>query len=227
MGRTDDNSGMISLREWLLAIQAFLHGTALPEMPAFGGLAYLGLALLVLVEGPIATLLGAVAASAGLMRPAYVFASAAAGNLVADSLWYTLGYLGKMDWLVRHGRIFHIERRHVMRLENEIRRHARKMLLIAKLTASFSIPALIAAGMARVPWRRWFTAIFFGEMIWTGSLVVGGYYFSESLKKMERGVQIASIIGVVIVVVLLVRLAIRIGQRWQEANPQRTPGEAE
>jgi membrane protein DedA with SNARE-associated domain len=218
---------MISLHHWLLALHAFLHGTALPEMPAFGGWAYFGLAMLVLIEGPIATLLGAVAASAGLMRPAYVFASAAAGNLVADSLWYSLGYLGKMDWLIKHGRILHIERRHVMQLEHEIRQHARKMLLVAKLTASFSIPALIAAGMARVPWRRWFSVVFIGEMICTGSLVVGGYYFSESLKKMERGLQIASIAGVLIVLVLVTRLAIRLGKRWQEANLQQTAGEAE
>ena len=47
----------------------------------YGPMAHLGywnyvlLAILVAVEGPIATLLGAVAASAGLMRPILVFFS--------------------------------------------------------------------------------------------------------------------------------------------------------
>ena len=62
------------------------------------------MALLVVVEGPFATLLGAAAASAGWMRPGLVLIAAAVGNLTADSLWYTLGYAGKLEWVLRFGR---------------------------------------------------------------------------------------------------------------------------
>ncbi len=74
------------------------------QLPQLGFWTYIILALLVAVEGPIATLLGAAAASAGLMRPMPVFLAAAAGNLTADSLWYTLGYLGKTEWILHFGR---------------------------------------------------------------------------------------------------------------------------
>jgi hypothetical protein len=58
-----------------------------------------------MVEGPIATLLGAAAASAGLMRPVLVFIVAAADNLTADSIWYSLGRAGKPEWVLHFGRI--------------------------------------------------------------------------------------------------------------------------
>lgn len=78
--------------------------------------AYLLMAILVMVEGPIVTLAGAVAASSGFMRPELVFVSAAAGNLIADTLWYTLGYLGKMEWLHRYGSWFGVREEFIHRL---------------------------------------------------------------------------------------------------------------
>jgi membrane protein DedA with SNARE-associated domain len=68
-------------------------------------------------------------------------------------------------------------------------KHAARILFMAKLTVSFMIPSLIAAGLVKVPWRRWFPALFTGEMIWTGSLVLVGYYATEAIKRVEQGVE--------------------------------------
>jgi membrane protein DedA with SNARE-associated domain len=59
---------------------------------------YIVLAILVAVEGPLMTLLGAAASSAGFMQPGWVFIAAAAGNLSADLIWFSVGYLGKIEW---------------------------------------------------------------------------------------------------------------------------------
>ncbi len=166
--------------------------------------AYFFLAVFVMVEGPLATLAGAVAASAGLMKPFWVFASAALGNLTADSLWYGLGYLGKTGWLVRYGRWFGLKPEQVSRLEKDIHLHAPKILFIAKLTLGFSIPTLIATGMARVPLRRWLGFLVLAETLWTGTLVVLGYHFGRYLQTLEKGVQIAALVGSLIFVGLLI-----------------------
>ena len=171
---------------WLHTIWTNFQAGQFPELGVWG---YLLLALLVAVEGPIATLLGAAAASAGAMRPAFVFMAAATGNLTADTLWYTLGYAGKINWILHLGSRLGIRRRHLDRLEQGMHRHAAKILLVAKLTSGLVIPSLIAAGLARVPWRRWFPAILSAEMIWTGSLVLIGYFATEAIKKVERGVE--------------------------------------
>jgi membrane protein DedA with SNARE-associated domain len=186
--------------------QSFIYAIKSGQLPMLGNWTYLGLAVLVAIEGPVATMLGAVAASAGLMRPLLVFAAAAAGNLTADSLWYTLGYVGKLEWASRFGRRLGLKPQILERLEKGMCAHAPRILFVAKLTVSFMIPSLIAAGLVKVPWRRWFPALFAGEMIWTGSLVLIGYYATEAVKRVERGVEYAVLgLSLLFVIFMLVK----------------------
>jgi len=184
-------------------LQGFILAMRSGHLPQLGYWTYLVLAFLVAIEGPLATLLGAAAASAGLMRPWLVFISAAGGNLTADSLWYTLGYAGKLEWALRFGRRLGLHPEILDRLEKGMHEHAAKILFIAKLTVSFMIPSLIAAGLIKVPWRRWFPALFAGEMIWTGSLMLVGYYATEAIKRVQQGVEYL-ILGLSLVFVIFI-----------------------
>ena len=186
-------------------LQNFILAMKSGQLPQLGNWTYLGLAVLVAIEGPVATLLGAVAASAGLMRPWLVFLAAATGNLSADSLWYLLGYAGKLEWAYRFGRRLGVKPKLLERLEQGMCEHAPRILFIAKLTVSFMIPSLIAAGLVKVHWRRWFPSLFAGEMIWTGSLVLIGFYATEAIKRVEKGVEYA-LLGLSLVFVLFMLL---------------------
>ena len=179
-------------------LQNFVFVLRNSQFEQFGYWDYLLLAVLVALEGPIATLLGAVAASAGLMRPMLVFLFAAVGNLAADSLWYTLGYLGRIEWLFRGGRRLGVKREYLERLQRGMRKHTIKILFFAKLSVSFVIPALIAAGLVKAPWRRWFPALLGAETLWTGSLVLIGYYTTEAIKRVEQGVEYFILAGSVL-----------------------------
>jgi membrane protein DedA with SNARE-associated domain len=164
---------------------------------------YALLALLVALEGPFAIMLGAVAAAAGWLNPLLVFTSAAVANLITDILWYTLGSLGKTEWLLRHGRWLRLRREHLAQLEKDMQTHAPRVLLVTKLTSSMVIPSLIAAGLARVNWRRWFWIVLITECARTGLLVFLGYYFARSIRNLEFGMQMAAITGAVVVLTLL------------------------
>jgi membrane protein DedA with SNARE-associated domain len=203
------NGILDSINQFWVAIQT---GSGVP----WGPTSYLLLAVLVFLEGPIATLLGAAASSTGLMNPWLVFASASAGNLSADIVWYSLGFAGRTDWLVRHGRWIKLRNTHIDHLKRDINLHARKILLAAKLTASFSVPALIAAGMARVPWRRWFTTVFGAEVIWTGGLVLIGYHFTLSISRMEAWLKVVAIAAFVLFVFMIGRYGLRFLEKWGE-----------
>ncbi|HEY5268760.1 MAG TPA: hypothetical protein VII97_00320 [Anaerolineales bacterium] len=193
--------------------QSFIQALRSGQLPQLGTWTYILLAALVAVEGPIATLLGAAAASAGLMKAGWVFVAAAAGNLTADSLFYTLGYIGKIDWLLRFGKKLGIQADVLARLENGMREHTTRILFVAKLTLSLMIPALLAAGLVKAPWRRWFPAIFTGEMLWTGSLVLIGFYTTEAIKRVERGVEYAALGGAVVFVIFLILVGRRVVKR--------------
>jgi membrane protein DedA with SNARE-associated domain len=174
------------------------------QLPEVGRWNYLLLAALVAVEGPIATLLGAAAASAGLMRAPLVFFSAAAGNMVADSLWYLLGYTGKIETALRLGRLVGLRRKHVLRLTNAMEKHGLKILFFAKLTAGFMIPSLISAGLIRLPWKRWFPVLALGEAIWTGLLVLIGFYTTEAIKVVSKDITyIVLIVSIIFLVAII------------------------
>ncbi len=188
------------------------------QIPEWGSWSYLALALLVAVEGPVATLLGAAAASAGVMRPDLVFLAASAGNLTADSLWYLVGYAGKIEWLFRFGQRLGLNRHHLEQLEKMMQTHSIRVLFFAKLSMSLMIPSLVAAGLVRVPWRRWFPAVFGGELIWTGALVLIGYFATEAIKQIEQGLEYLILIGTIAFVVFIVVLSRRM-LRESQAQP--------
>ncbi|MBN1431062.1 MAG: VTT domain-containing protein [Anaerolineae bacterium] len=163
---------------------------------------YLVLVVIVAVEGPIATLLGAAAASAGYLQLNGVFAAAFVGNLTADLSWYTLGYLGKIEWILRLGKRFGLNPKLLEHVQQGLADHATKLLIVAKLTAAFTIPMLIAAGLSRLPLKRWLPGYMVAEAIWTGGLVAVGFYATEAITQVEHGIQGLSIIaGLVFIIV--------------------------
>jgi membrane protein DedA with SNARE-associated domain len=176
---------MSALLALLQNFSSFLRSGQITQL---GDWIYLLLALLVAIQGPTAILLAAAGASAGWLNPVLVFVTAAASDLIADMLWYTLGYAGKSEWIFRVGRRLGIQGETLERLEQAMYEHAGKIVFMAKLTISLVVPTLIAAGLIKVRWRRWFPAVICGEMICTGSLVLVGYFAAEAIKRVEQSV---------------------------------------
>lgn len=201
------------------AVDTFWRNLQSGNFQEWGAWNYVILTLLVVVEGPIATLLGAAAASAGFMRLPAVFLAATVGNLLADTGWYALGYFSNEEWLLHYGRWLGLRRRHLERLQRGMRRHARKILIVAKLSAGFVIPTLIAAGLARVPLRRWLPIVFVGEMVWTTVLVVVGFYATEAIKRVEVGLHYLAIFGAIVIGFTILYLG------RKRLNPEQSVGE--
>jgi membrane protein DedA with SNARE-associated domain len=178
--------------------------TLLGQITSWGSWPYFLIAIMVAVEGPITTLAGAVAASAGYLNPVLVFLAAAIGNLTADTLWYSLGYLGKIEWLMHYGGWLGIKESSLASLQKDIHAHIHKILFVAKLTLGFVIPTLIAAGLARVPFKRWFGVLFAAECIWTGGLVLAGYYFGYLIQRIETNLRYISVGGAVLIIVFVI-----------------------
>ncbi len=190
------------------------------EIPQDLGIwAYLILALLVVAEGPVATLAGSVAAASGYLKPFGVFVAASSGNMLADCMWYAIGYLGKIEWVHRYGSYVGVRKSMVSRFQHDVEIHAPKLLLIAKLTLGFAIPTLLATGLARVPMRRWFWVLLVGETLWTGVLVSLGFYFGQYVNQFERGVEFIALGAGFVCVSLVLFYVSRMRKRYAAENP--------
>ena len=86
------------------SLSQFWLNFRLGQLPALGGWNYLLLMVVVVIQGPFATMLGGAAAAAGLLNPLGVLAACVAGNLGADVIWYTLGRLSKLGQTGRWSR---------------------------------------------------------------------------------------------------------------------------
>ena len=57
-----------------------------------------------------------------------------------------------------------------------------------------------AAGLARVPWKRWIGVLFLAEGLWTGSLVLAGYYYGQYIQSIETGLKWVSISATMLII---------------------------
>jgi len=159
------------------------------QLPHLGPWNYLILSVLMVWQGPIASLFGGAAASAGLLKPGLVFVVGVAGNLTADIVWYTLGRRGNVERLFEGGR-FGAHRSRFYKLRGGMQQHATKILLMAKLSFGLAVPTLLAAGLTKLSWKKWFPVVFIGETIFTGTLVIIGYFATEAIKQVEQGIHV-------------------------------------
>ncbi len=190
---------MGALLQFLNKFSSYLASGQLPHL---GTWTYFLISVLVAFEGPVTTLVAAAAASAGLLNPVLVFLFAATGNLTSDALWYSLGRAGKIERLKRFAQKPGIKPEMLDWLQSNMNKHAMKVMFVAKLTMSFMIPTLITAGLSKVPWRRWLPPDMAGEVLWTGSLVLIGYYATEAIKQVEKGIEYLGI-GIVVTAILV------------------------
>ncbi len=213
---------MNTIADLLATIIDFMRSQGLQE---WGVWSYPLLVLLVIIEGPVVTLLAAVAASLGYMRLPLVMLCALVGSAIADAFWYTLGYMHAEERILRYGRWLGLRRHHVEQLQTEMQLHAPKLLFFAKFVAVLATPTLIAAGLARVPFRRWFPIVFLGELIWVVVLVFIGYQASEVVRKVELGLHYLPLVGGLALLVLVLVAARRLKSgRYRQTPAMPEPG---
>lgn len=154
---------------------------------------YAILFLAVVVEGPMATIVGAFVASQGYLDIYVTYAIAAAGDLFSDLLYYGIGRVSRMDWLAR---LLHplgiTAERHAL-AAHYFDRHGAKMLLFAKYTQT-GLLILPASGAARMPVGRFLRYSAVGALPKTLLLVLVGDFFGYAYRRIDHDLVRASLL---------------------------------
>ncbi|MCA9997192.1 MAG: VTT domain-containing protein [Anaerolineales bacterium] len=164
------------------------------------------LGVLIVLQEPVFTLLGGRAAAAGVMNPVGVCLTAVTFNLTIDLLSYFIGstrIFGRRRWRIGPSR------RAIIRMHRIMRTHAIKALLVSQFSPGLAIPALVAAGMSQVPWRRWLPIVAVAEAVRTVTYVYIGYNALHKVNPAWAG-------GICLLLVLLIT-AVSLGKkllRW-------------
>jgi membrane protein DedA with SNARE-associated domain len=165
---------------------------------------YLFLFPVVVVEGPIITVIAGFLSSLGLLNIFIAYAVVVGGDIVGDIMYYALGYYGRQRFAKRWGRFLGITSERVERLEKHFEKHSGKTLVIGKLSQGVGAVVLVAAGIARVPFRKFIWYNFVPTLPKSLILLLIGYYVGESYIKISSYLDYAAIGTVVAAIIFIV-----------------------
>lgn len=175
------------------------HGTLYQSMST-----YFLLFLATLIEGPVATTVAGFWLHFGQFSLWPAFLALVIGDLCGDVFWYYLGRKHLSVVIKKYGRFVSLSPVVLESITRGFKRHERKILFFSKLTMGFgfAIPVLIAAGSARIPFRRFMTYDTVGQLLWTGLLMSIGYFFGNFYVTLNQGFKIISLVSGIIMLVL-------------------------
>lgn len=178
--------------------QEILRGFQAGHLPDLGTWNYLLVGGFMMLQGRVSALLSGAVAAAGYMNLGLIIMVALMARVIVDVFWYRVGATGYID---RVGRRFGMYERMADRVQEGIHARPVRFVVMAKLSNGLSVPAVIAAGNARLPMRRWLPFSFAIEILWTVPLLFAGYFATDALSQIEGGLSYA--IGAVALFVLL------------------------
>lgn len=172
------------MEEIFESVQQLMEGFQQGHLPDLGTWNYMLVGVFMMFQGRITALFGGVAAAAGYFPLVPILLVALLARAVVDLFWYNVGSRGQVD---RLGRRFASFERLTDQVNEQMRDKPRRYILLAKLSSGLSLPAIISAGNAGIPYRRWLPASFAGELLWTVPLLLLGYFATDALAQVEGG----------------------------------------
>lgn len=166
---------------------------------------YLILFPLVVIEGPIVTIIAGFLVSLGFMSflPAYL--TIVAGDLTGDVIYYSAGRW----WLNKAYRkvlaFFNVKMSFVQKIEKALKKNKGPVLFFGKLSHAIGGIILFAAGSAGIPLKDFLEFNFFATLPKSLILLGVGYYFGSTITSFRKALDY-TVVGLLILTVILIGL---------------------
>ena len=154
---------------------------------------------LAFVEGPIVMLLSGILVRAGFFDFWPIYLLLLAGDLIGDATWYWIGRRGGRSFIKKYGKFVSVTNERIEKVETFFQNYHTSILFISKITMGFgfAIATLMAAGAARVNFRKYMFINFLGGFIWTGFLIGIGYFLGNLYVAIDKGLRWMFILAVI------------------------------
>lgn len=163
--------------------------------------------LLMVIEGPIITILAAFLSSLGFFNVGVVVGLSFLGDVVGDVILYTMGYFGGNRVLRRAEKILSVKPKIIERMERLFDRHGTKTIFAVKSTTGLCWITFIAAGAFRMKFSRFMKGSVGGGVIWTGILVSSGYFFGYAFERINNYIEYAGIVIVFLAITFYIAIS--------------------
>lgn len=141
---------------------------------------------LVVIEGPIVTIIVGFLASLGFLNPWIAYPVIVAGDLGGDVLYYCAGRWWLRSAFRRILTYFNANLAKVQKMEEALRKHKGKVLFFGKLSHLFGVFILFIAGHAEVPFGEYLFFNFLATLPKSLILLLVGYFFGSTVSNFGR-----------------------------------------
>ena len=97
------------------------------------------------------------------------------GSAIGASITYWVARIGGRPVIEKFARIFHIDLAHIARAEEQVHKFGAGLVLIGRVIPGVRTLVSIPAGLARIPFPKFFIATLAGAYVWCTLLIGVGY----------------------------------------------------
>ena len=137
---------------------------------------YGGIFLGTFLEGPVVGLLAGSLVRMGKLELIWVYLVHVLGDLIADSMYYWLGFYSKMIKKVD-------KREKESKLAMTLEKHADRLIIGGKLTHILGLPILLGLGRNKYSWKKFLLLDLIATAIKSAGLIGLGYYLADGWAK--------------------------------------------
>ena len=141
--------------------------------------------------------------------------------MIGDVVLYGLGYKYGMNFVRGFGKYIGITERLVGKMEKYFLKHGGKTIFAVKSTTGLCWATFVAAGIAKMDFKKYIKYSFYGGIVWSSFLVAMGYFYGYLWREIRDEIKYIGWIIFAVAIITFVIISIyktRKGKKLMEEN---------
>ncbi len=170
---------------------------------------YLILFPLAIVEGPILAVIAGFLCTSGFLNPLYVLPVIVLGDIIGDSICYSLGRWGMPKFFRKIGYRFGLGPRQIERAKKYFDANPGTTISLSKITLGIGVAGIYLAGNARVPYKKFIRISLATSVLQYLIYLSIGLFFGQAYIQISHYLDYFASISIVAALAIILFISIR------------------
>jgi membrane protein DedA with SNARE-associated domain len=140
------------------------------------------------------------------------------GDMLGASIAYAIGYFGRRELVERHGNKLHISERRLDRADRWFERYGPPVIIVSRWIPFARAAFPYAAGVARMPFLRFFTFATIGSIVWIAAFGVLGREVGRNWENWRHNLEYVDYVAAALLVMAIAYAIVRVA-RTRRGDP--------
>ncbi len=164
--------------------------------------------LLMILEGPIATLGAAFLASMGFFNVFIVLTLSIFGDIVGDVILYYIGFFSRKGLILKKRKFLKSNSGVIKVIKSSFKEKGAQIIFFTKVTTGLCYVTFILAGMIKLDFKKFLLFSILGGIVWSSFVVGLGYYFGWIAEEIEQYIKFSGWIIFSLTVIIMFSIII-------------------